>query len=76
MATVLMFKTGSQYRIDPEAVERMAREYNVTSRRTNGAQTQFNFNDAEYPFSIVANNESEAYESLEYAYKEARKRNQ
>jgi hypothetical protein len=65
MTATLVFHTGDGYPIDPEGVENLLRKHHVTKRRTNGSQERFYFDDAEYPFSIIANVRSEAYDLLQ-----------
>lgn len=73
MAALVFKDSGNQYPIDPEGVERLVADHTVTGKRGNGAQTQFNFYTAEFPFAVVANAHSEAHEALERAYQRDRK---
>src|SRR5690606_20485203 len=47
-AVLIMTETGTQFPIDPEGVENLVREYEVTRKRTNGAQVEF-WLRSEYP---------------------------
>jgi hypothetical protein len=71
-ATLIFKESGSQYPIDPEGVDNLIKEHTVTRLISNDIQVLAQFNQAEYPFSVLANKYSKTAETLQAAWKRDR----
>lgn len=71
MTAVLILSNGNSVPLTMGEIERMVAHYYVTGARTNGSQTQFALRHKtpgipDTSIAIVANNHSEACETLKY----------